>query len=187
MQRAVRDIAYAEAEAVVALGMSIPQSIGQPREGLTDTEVLSTVSQRELREVVLNQTIRDATFRYRVVEDAYEGRCALTGVRMTNGFGRAEVDAAHIRPVEDGGPDSTRNGMALMKTMHWAFDRGLISLENDGRILTVERGLDDRVLRMLPDDRQAIWPKNQVQQPHHSFLEWHRTTCFKGPVVQNAP
>ena len=178
LQRAVRPVDYREAEAVVQHGLFVEAPVGRAREGLTDLEVLSTV--RETREVISNRAVRDATFRFRVVNEAYDGRCAMTGVRMTNGHGRAEVDAAHIRPVELGGPDSTRNGLALMKSFHWAFDRGLISLSDEGRILTVERGIDEPVLRMLPADRSAFLPSRPEQQPHSAFLQWHRSNVFKG-------
>lgn len=178
LQRAVRPVDYREAEAVVQYGMFMEAPIGLARQGLTDVDVLSTI--RETREVISNRVIRDATFRYRVVEEAYDGRCAVTGVRMTNGNGRAEVDAAHIQPVEAGGPDATRNGLALMKSFHWAFDRGLISLSDEGHILTVERGLDAPVLRMLPSDLRAHLPRHAEQRPHPAFLQWHREHVFKG-------
>ena len=180
LQRAVRPIAYHEAEEVVRRGLFLEMPAVGARQGMTETDVLSTVVARETREIVSNRLIRDATFRYRVVEEAYKGRCALTGVRMTNGNGRAEVDAAHIQPVDSGGPDSTRNGLALMKSLHWAFDRGLVSLDDDGRILTVERGLDATVMRMLPENRRAFLPVDAEQRPHHAFLQWHRANTFKG-------
>jgi putative restriction endonuclease len=180
MQHAVLPIEYAEAEEVVRRGLHLNLPLVGARQGMTDADVLTTVSTRETREVISNRAVRDASFRFRVVEDAYRGHCAFTGVRMTNGNGRAEVDAAHIQPVDAGGPDSTPNGLALMKTLHWAFDRGLVSLANDGRILTVDRGLDASVLRLLPQDRRAFLPEAPDQRPHHTFLEWHRTNCFKG-------
>ena len=58
---------------------------------------------------------------------AYDARCAITGLKLINGGGRAEVAAAHIRPVEANGPDIISNGIALSATAHWMFDRGLIS------------------------------------------------------------
>ncbi len=61
----------------------------------------------------------------RVVLRAYEQRCAVTGLRLINGGGRAEVEAAHIRPVEANGPDIISNRLALSGTAHWMFDRGL--------------------------------------------------------------
>jgi len=138
---------------------------------------------RGTREIVTNTLVRDASFRFRVVEQAYDGRCALTGVRLTNGHGRAEVDAAHIQPVAAGGPDATRNGLALMKSMHWAFDRGLVSLSDDGGILTVDRGLDPTILKLLPGDQRAFLPEKADLRPHGAFLRWHREHVFKGQPI----
>ncbi|WP_368855610.1 HNH endonuclease, partial [Klebsiella aerogenes] len=50
-------------------------------------------------------------------------------------MGRAEVAAAHIRPVEANGPDIINNGVALSGTAHWMFDRGLFSLADNLEIL----------------------------------------------------
>src|SRR5262249_15909438 len=65
------------------------------------------------------------------VRAAYTNRCAMTGLRLINGGGRPEVQAAHIQPVASKGPDSIRNGLALSGTVHWMFDRGLISVGDD--------------------------------------------------------
>jgi putative restriction endonuclease len=185
LQRAVQPVAYAEAEQVVRQGLLLQPGDGI-RTGLVDADALIDYPERRSREIVTNSLIRDASFRLRVVEQAYDGRCAFTGVRMTNGFGRAEADAAHIQPVADGGPDSTRNGLALMKSMHWAFDRGLISLSDEGRVLTVERGLDAPILRLLPENRIALLPTKPDQRPHPAFLQWHRENRFKGAAAAEA-
>jgi putative restriction endonuclease len=185
LQNAVRRVAYEEAEEVVRQGLLLPAGEGV-RKGLVDADILIDNPRRSTREIVTNSLVRDASFRFRVVEQAYDGRCALTGVRMTNGHGRAEVDAAHIRPVAAGGPDSTRNGLALMKSMHWAFDRGLVSLSDEGHILTVERGLDAAFLRLLREDRVAQFPDRADDRPHPSFLRWHRENCFKGATLSSS-
>src|SRR5437016_4011429 len=78
----------------------------------------------------LRDLIRDAAFSI-AVKAAYQETCAITGFKIINSGGRAEVQAAHIRPVADRGPDSLRNGIALCGTMHWMFDRGLISIDDD--------------------------------------------------------
>lgn len=180
LQYAVRPVDYSQAEAVVRAGLYVETpSVGE-RHGMTEADVLSSVPARETREVLHNRAIRDASFRFRVVEQAYVGRCAFTGIRMLNGSGRAEVDAAHIQPVEAGGPDATRNGLALMRSMHWAFDRGLVSLSDSGEILTVERGLDESFLRLLAEGRRAYLPSDVDKVPHEAFLRWHRLNRFKG-------
>jgi putative restriction endonuclease len=186
LQRAVREIDYAEAQAVVEAGLFAGLALDQPRVGLTDLNALANPEEREVRRIVTNVAIRDATFRYRVVEQTYAGRCALTGLRLTNGLGRAEVDAAHIRPVAADGPDSIRNGIALTKSVHWAFDRGLLSIGDDGTILKVDRGADD-LTKLLNATGRAILPVDEASRPHVAFLSWHRSNVFKGesPMVSS--
>ena len=179
LQRAVRRVDYAEAQAVVEAGLFTVDTSNQPRVGLTDLAALVNPPEREIRQIVNNVAIRDATFRYRVVEQTYAGRCALTGLCLTNGFGRAEVDAAHIQPVAAGGPDSVRNGIALTKSVHWAFDRGLLSIGDDGSILTVDRGAED-LRKILNASGRALFSENEATIPHTAFLSWHRANVFKG-------
>lgn len=127
------------------------------------------------RETVLaNRKVRDRQFRKRVL-DAYECRCALTGMKLINGRGRAEVQAAHIMSVGEGGPDIEVNGIALSGTVHWMFDRGLISLSDRGEILLSEKiGDVGSVERLIFPDRQARLPANQNLRPHRRYLAWHR-------------
>jgi putative restriction endonuclease len=182
LQRAVREIDYTEAQAVVEAGLFAGLEPDQPRVGLTDLDALVHPKEREVRQIATNVAIRDATFRYRVVEQTYAGRCALTGLRLTNGLGRAEVDAAHIRPVASGGPDSVRNGIALTKSVHWAFDRGLLSIGDDGSILTVDRGAED-LKKLLNISGRALLPENEASSPHVAYLSWHRANVFKGIAI----
>ena len=53
----------------------------------------------------------------RQVLEAYHSRCAVTGLKLINGGGRAEVEAAHIRPSRTRS-DHVRNGIALSGTVH---------------------------------------------------------------------
>ena len=94
---------------------------------------------------------------------------------MINGSGKSEVQAAHIWAVKDGGPDVVQNGLALSATVHWLFDRHLISLTDDYGLLVshnqvpVElRTLFDRQLARirLPKDRR-LWP-------HPAYVRRHR-------------
>ncbi|MEI2715139.1 MAG: hypothetical protein V9G04_18055 [Nocardioides sp.] len=54
-----------------------------------------------------SRIVRDRIFR-KVVLRAYDFRCSITGLRLINGGGRAEVDAAHIKPVEANGNGKKR-------------------------------------------------------------------------------
>jgi len=136
--------------------------------------------ERERVAIYTSRAIRDRVFR-KIVLDAYDCRCAITGLRFINGGGRAEVQAAHIKPVEHNGPDDIRNGLALSGTAHWMFDRGLISLADDLRILVSRHVNDVESVRSLVNvSGVATVPAKPACRPHPAFLAWHRESCFKG-------
>lgn len=128
---------------------------------------------------VTNRVVRDRVFR-KIVLDAYDSRCAITGLKFINGGGRAEVEAAHIKPVEANGPDIASNGIALSGTIHWMFDRGLISLSDDMDVL-VSRHVNDveSVWGLVNPTRKVALPQSSVLRPNPRFLQWHRQECFK--------
>jgi putative restriction endonuclease len=135
--------------------------------------------ERERVEIYGSRIVRDRIFR-KLVLDAYDCRCAMTGLKFINGGGRAEVEAAHIRSVEHHGPDSIGNGMALSGTVHWMFDRGLISLSDDLDILVSRQVNDiDRVWSLVNSSRKADVPAQISLRPQPRFLAWHREFCFK--------
>jgi len=135
--------------------------------------------ERERVNSVTNRLVRDRVFR-KIVLDAYDCRCAITGLKFINGGGRAEVEAAHIKPVEANGPDIGSNGIALSGTIHWMFDRGLISLSDDMDVL-VSRQVNDAesVWGLVNPSGKAASPQNSALRPNPRFLQWHREERFK--------
>ncbi|WP_240310915.1 HNH endonuclease [Altererythrobacter sp. ZODW24] len=129
---------------------------------------------RPIIQTLVSRKKRDQLFR-RAVLAAYDNQCAVTGWKLLNGGGRAEVQAAHIRPVEHNGPDSIQNGLALSGTAHWMFDRGLISLADDHEIV-ISRKVNDRqsVEAIVNNTGRALVPERLASKPHPAFLNWHR-------------
>jgi putative restriction endonuclease len=126
-----------------------------------------------------SRIVRDRIFR-RIVLRAYDERCVITGLKLINGRGRAEVEAAHIQPVDANGPDIASNGIALSGTAHWMFDRGLISLADNLEILVSRQVNDpDNVRAFINNSGYALPPKRTSERPHPHFLRWHREHCFK--------
>ena len=127
---------------------------------------------------ILQRKYRDAAFR-RHVRVAYDNTCAVTGWQLLNGGGRPEVQAAHIRPVEENGPDTVRNGVALTGTFHWLFDRGLITFDDTLHVIVSSRGLPGGLQALSrPDRRLRVSPERDLH-PHPTFLAWHRNHRFK--------
>jgi putative restriction endonuclease len=190
-QAAVRPISAADFNRIIELGLG-GDDILLPRDddpaleadpmsaGLQDERAPFQFEQaRDRIGYFGSRIVRDRIFR-RVVLRAYDARCAITGLKLINGGGRAEVQAAHIRPVEENGPDIINNGLALSGTVHWMFDRGLISLEDDLRI-KVSRQINDPdgVHAMINKSGHALPPLRPADRPHPHFLKWHRENRFK--------
>ena len=188
-QAAVRPISDADFNHIVGLGLADDADI-LPR---TDTPMAEISDNclfeeripfqfevvRNRVEALISRAVRDRAFRKNVLV-AYGSRCCFSGLKLINGGGRAEVEAAHIRPVEHGGPDAVANGLSLSGTAHWMFDRGLITLDDD-MSLRVSRHVNDidSVLGFLNPNRRAAAPQGVNNRPHPNFLAWHRENIFK--------
>lgn len=59
----------------------------------------------------------------------------MTGYRIITQNGESVVEAAHIEPWAKTRNDDVTNGLALSRNAHWAFDRGLWSVDDEFRIL----------------------------------------------------
>lgn len=128
--------------------------------------------------ILTSRPLRDAAFA-RIVKRAYAGRCAISGLALRNGGGRPEVEAAHILPVSDDGPDIVRNGLALSGTLHWMFDRGLISVAPDLRILVSHNKVpSDVAQRLISPEQRLTLPTDPRHHPHPEYLRFHREMIF---------
>jgi putative restriction endonuclease len=138
-----------------------------------------TPFERPVVEMTVSRPFRERSFMHNV-RAAYSNRCAITGLRLINGGGRPEVQAAHIQPVASKGPDSVRNGVALSATVHWMFDRGLISIGDDYRILVAENHVPQDAIRLLNPSGMINLPEDVTLHPNAHFLKFHRDQVFKG-------
>lgn len=129
---------------------------------------------RRVEQLLIDRKIRDANFRLLVCR-AYGDRCAVTGLRMVNGGGRAEVQAAHVKPVAVGGPDVVQNGIALSATVHWLFDRHLISIDEDYRLIVSHNRVPTELRNLFrPEHERLFLPDDRRLWPHPAFVAHHR-------------
>ena len=185
-QSAVRTISAPDFTRILDRGLFqddnfLPRSANQSVNfGFHEDQSQFEVSSARIRvKQLTNRAIRDRNFRKTVLK-AYGERCAITGLRLINGGGRAEVEAAHIRPVEHDGPDIVSNGIALSGTAHWMFDRGLVSLSNDLKIFISRHTNDPNAVHaMINQTGYLIAPERVFERPRAEFINWHRQNCFK--------
>ena len=193
--RSVRLISDDDFIGIVATGLndtfdpSVAEELGLPREPFE--EVSDSIRQaggdqhveavRHIERALSNRIVRDSNFR-RSVSAAYEQRCAISGLRILDMKGRAEAQAAHVWPATEGGPDAVQNGIALCATVHWLFDRHLISLTDDCRILMREERIPAALRALMVEKGQQIrLPNDLKSRPHPRYIAIHRKAfCEQG-------
>jgi putative restriction endonuclease len=181
-QNAVRHLPDNEYDLILQAGFApllATESSAPVDDLVTDLAEEALTFERPIVERLLARPFRDAAFAI-AVKTAYRETCAITGLKIINGGGRAEVQAAHIRPVADRGPDSLRNGIALCSTIHWMFDRGLISIDDDSSVLVARDRVPDTVRRLINPNGRVRAPERVDLRPHPHFLAYHRREIFKG-------
>lgn len=113
-----------------------------------------------------------------MVTDAYARSCAVTGERAL-----PVLQAAHIKPVSEGGAHRLDNGLLLRSDLHALFDRGYITVTAEHRVI-VSRKLKqdfDNGEPYYPLNGQEIrLPRRAVERPARELLEWHADTVFRG-------
>jgi predicted restriction endonuclease len=102
---------------------------------------------------------------------AYEGCCAVTGCSEPSA-----VQTAHIRSVENGGPDDIRNAILLESDVHDLWDVGKIYVEPTTYIIRVHPDVEWPDYRKL-DGQKISLPRDEKNWPDPKELQYHRTFC----------
>lgn len=127
---------------------------------------------RAYRSTVVRSRMHQARFREAVLR-AYRRCCAICRLR------RAElVDAAHIVGDAEGGEPVVPNGLALCKLHHAAFDRHILGIRPDLRVVVRTDVLDEvdgpmlvHGLQGFHDAELAVLPRRTDQRPDTDLLE----------------
>jgi hypothetical protein len=122
---------------------------------------------------------REAAFRDIVLSN-YAFTCSVTGQRFVHGP-HIEAEAAHIIGKEYRGTDDPRNGLALSRTAHWAFDRGIFTISDHYEVI-IHPEARDANYRLFPiidaEGKSILLPKESFYRPHPEALRWHREERF---------
>jgi putative restriction endonuclease len=86
------------------------------------------------------------------------------------------IDACHIVPFAQSGDDTISNGLSLCPNLHRAFDRGLIAISDEYRVLVKPfYEVDDNVYSIKQFEGKKIFlPKEKVYCPLAINLAKHR-------------
>lgn len=106
---------------------------------------------------------------------AYGYKCAITG-KVIGYKNLLNLEAAHIQPKAQAGTFLPCNGIALCRDMHWAFDKGFITISDELKII-VHKEMQNSIL-MEYSDQKIFTPADPYFQPEKKFLKHHRENIF---------
>jgi putative restriction endonuclease len=119
--------------------------------------------------------VRSVIFK-REIPKIYNYTCAISGLRIEATINAQLVDACHIVPFAESKDDTVGNGFSLTPTLHRAFDRGLITI-NDDYVVRVSPGVtevDSAYALKQFEGKQMNLPAKQQHFPLQENFEWHR-------------
>ncbi|MFJ6139191.1 phosphorothioated DNA-binding restriction endonuclease [Kitasatospora sp. NPDC092286] len=115
---------------------------------------------------------------------AYEFQCAFCGYDGALGGSVVGLEAAHVRWWSYDGPDTVDNGLCLCSLHHKLFDKGVMGLGEDHRILVsqrfVGRGEASRQQVLALAGRSVIGPQPGLPAVAGRHREWHVRQVFHG-------
>jgi putative restriction endonuclease len=143
--------------------------------GLTRPSVVAEGQLRYGDPVLVRPRIGQGIFRVSIHE-AYSGACAMTGEHSL-----PALEASHIKPFGDGGPNDVPNGLLMRADLHRLFDRGYLTVTPDARIEVSGRLREDyhngRSYYPIHGEKLRL-PRRRIDRPAREFLEWHNDNVF---------
>jgi len=154
---------YAALHRVYELGVSLPDAPLREFEARVADLPRTTEAER-----FVVQRIGQDIFRARLM-DYWHGRCPLSGISEP-----ALLRASHIIPWSECESDAERldvhNGLLLSALWDAAFDAGLVTFDDDGKVLTSPR-LESAAHEALA---VKVSPRLVLRHEHRSYMAYHR-------------
>ena len=125
--------------------------------------------------------VRGGLFK-KLVPKVYDFTCAISGMKIIAVDGSSLVEACHIVPISRAGDDKVTNGIALCPNLHTAFDRGMISVDEQLRVV-VSLSLADNLaspynLKQFHGQPLRL-PFGEMHYPKMESFRWHMRERFK--------
>lgn len=125
--------------------------------------------------------VRGGLFK-KLVPIVYNNTCCITGMRLESTFGHNFIDACHIVPFSISHNDKVNNGIALCPNLHRAFDRGLITVDDNYKIV-ISKHISEEIIHPYSltkfNNKEIVLPSINQYHPSTESLSWHRDNIFK--------
>ena len=123
--------------------------------------------------------IRGSIFK-REVPKIYQNQCCISGMRIESQTNAQMIDACHIIPFSISNDDTVSNGISLSPNLHRAYDRGLITV-NEDYIVRISPAIKENETPFSISQfagRRIILPENKKDYPSPENLIWHKKEVY---------
>ncbi|MCZ2129358.1 MAG: HNH endonuclease [Bacteroidia bacterium] len=139
-------------------------------------EIKKLLEQKNEEEIFL----RGSLFK-REIPKIYNNTCCISGMRIDATISISMVDACHIVPFSVSYDDTVSNGIALCPNLHRAFDRGLIAIDENYKVVVSKFFREDETSYSIRafEGKELQLPKMKRYYPLRENFGWHRENMFK--------
>lgn len=139
-------------------------------------EIQVLMQQNDEEEIYL----RGSVFR-REIPKIYNNTCCISGMRIDASIAVSMIDACHIIPFSVGYDDTISNGIALCPNLHRAFDRGLIAINDDYKVIVSSKlsEVSSQYSIKAFEAQEINLPAHANYLPLKQNFKWHRENIFK--------
>jgi len=128
---------------------------------------------RYSREFLTRARLGQGTFKVLVTE-SYQRRCVVSGERAL-----PVLEAAHIKPFAENGPNRVDNGLLLRADIHNLFDSGYLTITPAYRIEVSRRIREEfengKEYFKFHGQNLTVLPSRSEEHPRREFLEYHNS------------
>jgi len=140
-------------------------------------EIKILIKENEEEEIFL----RGSLFK-REIPKIYNNTCSISGMRIDALINISMIDACHIKPFSVSYDDTITNGIALCPNLHRAFDRGLIAIDDNFKMMVSDgftESENNYSIKAFAGKEIAL-PSNIAYYPLNENFRWHVENVFWG-------
>lgn len=148
--------------------------LSEPSE-LYQQEIKKLLEQKNEEELFL----RGSVFK-REIPKIYNNTCCISGMRVDAIGNISMIDACHIKPFCESYDDTITNGIALCPNLHRAFDRGLIAIDDEYKVIVSPSFVEAQTSYSIRtfEGTTIRLPIRNDYYPFKENFAWHRENIF---------
>ncbi len=155
--------------------------------GVLESKILMDnpeIYKREMEQIIESKDedelfLRGSFFK-REVPRIYNFTCSISELSISSMSNVSMIDACHIVPFSQSRNDTISNGIALCPNVHRAFDRGLLSIDEEYKVLVSDSFKESSTNYSLKalEGKPLQLPQQKAYWPSQENLDWHRINVF---------